>query len=133
MAKTKNIRGVPGNLALSYLSTMGYYENGYMGDWVMKTFKNLDIIKIKVDILNDMIYPKEANIRPLLSNLSKLRSILKNELMNHGFEMNFIIRAEMNFEKLDENMLKCYPILEDKNGKAYYPKKPIIEYCCEIK
>ena len=68
MAKTKNLRGVPGNLAFSYLSTLGYYENGYMADWLIRTFDKLNITQIKIDILNETIFPKEAQIKPLLSD-----------------------------------------------------------------
>lgn len=34
MAKAKNLNGLPGNLAFSYLSTLGYYDGGYMAVWI---------------------------------------------------------------------------------------------------
>ena len=37
MGKTRNLNGTPGNLALSYLSTLGYYDGGYMADWLSGT------------------------------------------------------------------------------------------------
>ena len=127
MPKTKNLRGIPGNLALSYLSTLGYYEDGYMSDWIIRMFNKLDIREIKIDILNEKIFPETATIKPLLSDLPKLKDILKRELKNNDFDKEFIVKAELNFEQLDKQTLKCFPILEDKNGKLYFPKKAIIE------
>ncbi|WP_121935794.1 hypothetical protein [Faecalibacter macacae] len=127
MAKTKNLRGIPGNLALSYLSTLGYYENGYMADWLIRTFDKLNITQIKIDILNETIFPKEAQIKPLLSDIKKLKLILENELNKNEFEKGFIKNAEFHFEKIGEKTIKCNSFLEDINGKLYYPKKPIIE------
>mgnify|MGYP007068585623 CR=1 FL=1 len=34
MVKAKNLNGLPRNLAFSHLSTLGYYDGGYMADWI---------------------------------------------------------------------------------------------------
>lgn len=127
MAKAKNLRGIPGNLADSYLSTLGYYENGYMADWLIRTFNNLNIPEIKIDILNELIVATEAAIKPLLSDLRKLKGILRAELHNNQFDLEFIVRAEFHIERIGLKTIKCNPVLQDKNGKLYYPKKAIIE------
>ena len=131
MPKTKNLRGIPGNLALSYLSTLGYYEDGYMSDWIIRMFNKLEIREIKIDILNEKIFPETATIKPLLSDLPKLKEILNKGLKNNNFDKEFIVKAELNFEQLDKKTLKCLPILEDENGKLYFPKKAIIEQSYE--
>lgn len=137
MGKKKNLNGIPGNLALSYLSTLGYYDGGYMSDWLIFVATNNNIIEIKVDILNNKIEPNEADIKPLKHDLEKLRTILRTELSKNGFEMNFIKKAIMKFEiPIDHPKFKptvfCYPFIQDEDGRIYKPKKPIIEMGDEL-
>tara|TARA_B110000967_G_C18727692_1_gene480991 strand:+ start:172 stop:669 length:498 start_codon:yes stop_codon:yes gene_type:complete len=137
MGKTRNLNGTPGNLALSYLSTLGYYDGGYMADWLNFISRDKNVKKIDIDILNEKIEPEEANIKPLKADLKKLREILKKDLSNSGFEMNFIKKAVMKFEiPIDnprfKNTVYCYPFIEDENGKIYKPKKRIIETAYEV-
>jgi hypothetical protein len=137
MGKTRNLNGIPGNLALSYLSTLGYYDGGYMADWLNYIARDKNIKEIKIDILNSKIEPKETDIKPLKADLNKLKEILKKELTNNGFEMDFIKNAVMKFEiPIDnprfKNTVYCYPFLEDNNGKIYKPKKRIIETAYEV-
>lgn len=137
MTKTKNLNGIPGNLALSYLSTLGYYDGGYMADWINFIARKKQLKKIEIDILTNEIMPKEAAIKPLMSDLAKLREILKKNLFSNGFEPDFITKAIMEFEiPIDNtainNTIYCYPFLEDINGKIYKPKNRIIETAYEI-
>jgi len=137
MGKTKNLNGTPGNLAVSYLSTLGYYDGGYMADWLNFIAREKSIMKIEIDILNNKIEPKEADIEPLKADLKRLRGILKKDLSNSGFDMDFIKKAVMEFEiPIDnlriKNTVYCYPFIVDENGKIYKPKKRIIETAYEV-
>ena len=137
MGKTRNLNGIPGNLALSYLSTVGYYDGGYMADWLNFIARDKNIKEIVVDIINSSIEPEEADIKPLKADLEKLREILTKELSNNGFKMGFIRKAVMKFEIPIENprfknTVYCYPFIEDENGKIYKPKKRIIETAYEV-
>lgn len=137
MGKTRNLNGTPGNLALSYLSTLGYYDGGYMADWLNFIARDKNVKKIEIDILNDKIKPKEADITPLKADLKKLRGILEKDLSNSGFKLDFIKKAVMEFEiPIDnpriKNTVYCYPFIEDKNGKIYKSKKRIIETAYEV-
>ncbi len=137
MGKMRNLNGTSGNLALSYLSTLGYYDGGYMADWLNFIARDKNVKKIEIDILNDKIEPKEADITPLKADLKKLRGILEKDLSNNGLEMDFIKRAVMKFEiPIDnpriKNTVYCYPFIEDENGKIYQPKKRIIETAHEV-
>jgi hypothetical protein len=137
MGKTRNLNGIPGNLAMSYLSTLGYYEGGYMADWLNYIARNKNISNIEIDILNNKIEPIETDIKPLKADLNKLREILRTELSNNGFEMEFIKKAILKFDiPIDnprfKNTVYCYPLLEDSNGKIYEPKKRIIETAYEV-
>jgi len=55
MGKTRNLNGIPGNLALSYLSTLGYYDGGYMADWLNFIARDKNVKEIEIDILNSGI------------------------------------------------------------------------------
>ena len=137
MGKTRNLNGIPGNLALSYLSTLGYYDGGYMADWLNYIAREKNIKEIEIDILNSIIKPTETDIRPLKSDLNKLRGILNKELSTNGFETDFIKKAVMKFEiPIDnprfKNTIYCYPFIEDETGKIYKPKKRIIETAYEV-
>jgi len=137
MGKTRNLNGIPGNLAMSYLSTHGYYDGGYMADWLNYIARKKNIKEIEIDILNSKIEPTETDIRPLKTNLNKLRGILNKELSIHGFETDFIKKAIMKFEiPIDnprfKNTIYCYPFIEDETGKIYKPKKRIIETSYEV-
>ncbi len=132
MGKTRNLNGLPGNLALSYLSTLGYYDRGYMADWLKHISIKLGINKIEIDILGKSITPKEAEIKPLLADLNKLNGIINQELTNNGFESNFLTKAVLRFDiPLDEKVVHCFPLLEDTNGKIYEPKNRITETAYE--
>ncbi|UKM66187.1 hypothetical protein GSB9_02766 [Flavobacteriaceae bacterium GSB9] len=137
MGKTRNLNGIPGNLALSYLSTLGYYDGGYMADWLNFIARDKNVKEIEIDILNNGISPEETDIKPLKADLKKLRGILERELSNNGFKMDFIKKAVMKFEiPIDnprfKNTVYCYPFIEDENGKIYKPKKRIIETAYEV-
>jgi hypothetical protein len=135
MAKAKNLNGLPGNLAYSYLSTLGYYDGGYMADWLNYIARDKNIIEIEIDILKKAINPKEAEIKPLIVNLEKLKGIIQTELKNNGFEMSFIKNAIMRFEipiNSPNPIIYCYPHLEDENGKIYKPKNRIAELAYEV-
>lgn len=132
MGKSKRLNGIAGNLALSYLSTLGYYNGGYMADWLNYIARKNNINEIEIDILNNSIKPKVTDIKPLKNDLNKLKNILRTELDNNGFEMDIIRYAFMKFEipinKIElKNTVFCTPIIEDITGKRYTSKNKIVE------
>ncbi len=136
MGKNKNLNGLPGNLALSYLSTLRYYNDGYMADWLNFIAHEKNIKEINIDILNNKIEPEMADIKPLKAYLNDLRKIIEKELLSNGFEINFIKHAKLEFQiPIDDsefrNTVYCNPILEDINGKIYKTKKRIVEIAYE--
>ena len=60
MGKTRNLNGIPGNLASSYLSSTGYYDGGYMADWLNYIARDKNVKEIEINILNNQIEPKEV-------------------------------------------------------------------------
>ena len=135
MPKTKNLNGLPSNLASSYLSTFGYYNGGYMADWINFIARDKNVGKITIDVLNKRIEPKVTEIKPLLAYLDKLKGIVNKELENNGFERDFIKKAVLNFEIPIESKVRtitCYPELTDENGKKYNVKNGIVETAYEV-
>ncbi len=136
MRKNKNLNGIPGNLALSYLSTLRYYNGGYMADWLNFVAHEKNIKNITIDILNNKIEPEGADIKPLKAYLNDLRKIIEKELLSNGFKITFIKRAVLEFQiPIDDfkfrNTVYCNPVLEDVNGKIYKTKKQIVEIAYE--
>ncbi len=134
MAKAKNLNGLPGNLAQSYLSTLGYFDGGYKADWINAIAQENKISELEIDILNKRIVPKQFEVKALLHDLEKLKNIISVELENNGFEMSFIKSATLKFEIpiLETNStIYCFPQIEDKNGKVYKPKNRIVETAYE--
>jgi hypothetical protein len=131
MAKSRNLNGLPGNLALSYLSALGYYHCGYMSDWINYVARKHNLKEVEIDILNQKVRPEIAEIKPLIYGLKKLNLIISTKLEENDFEQNFIKKAIMNFKiPIDspkfKNTIYCFPFLEDENGKEYKPKKRLI-------
>ena len=96
----------------------------------------MKIYDIKIDVLNDNVEPKICQAKPLIIWNKDLREIIYKILDENGFERNFIIRAELRFEirsnkSIKNNIVKCYPEIEDKNGKIYKLTNPIIEQAYE--
>ena len=134
MAKAKNLNGLPGNLAQSYLSTLGYYDGGYMADWINYIAQENKISELEIDILNKTIVPKVFEVEALLHDLEKLKNIIAVELKNNGFESSFIKNATLKFEipiHEKNSTVYCFPELEDENGKVYKPKVRVVETAYE--
>lgn len=131
VASTKRIKGIPGNLANSYLSTYGHYYGGYMADWINYLTRLNNVERIEIDILNKTILPAHLETPALLIDLTKLQGILEHELNNIGFEMSFIQKAVMKFEvpihDLRARAVYCTPFLVDVNGKIYKPKRRVVD------
>jgi hypothetical protein len=126
----RNLKGLPGNLALSYLSTT-YNGNGLMSDWINYIAQNNEFTEIEVDILNKKVLPKEAESKPLLHSVEKLRGMIKSNLTKNGLDVSFITKAIMRFEiPLDDSgvtpEIYCFPFVEDETGEIYKGKKKII-------
>jgi hypothetical protein len=137
MPKRRTLNGIPGNLAQSYLSTLGYYDGGYMADWINYIARENNLSEIEIDIITEKIEPKEANIKALKSGLKKLNGILTKELTIKGYEKSFIKKAKMKFEIPITNprikkTIYCYPFLVDQDGNIYKPKKRIVETAYEV-
>ena len=128
----RNLSGLPGNLALSYLSSKGCEGYGNIADWIHYAAVKNDLTEITVDILNNTTIPEEAKIPHLVSPLGKLRSMIISNLRKHKIEATFITKATLRFEipankENEEALVFCYSEIEDKEGKIYKGKKKVTE------
>lgn len=123
MAKRRNLNGLPHDLTKSYFGTLRYVGNGYMADWIWNAARNLRVDTVTLDILNGTIDPREMEKLPLLHHLNDLKNILDKELVQNGFQTDFIVRAKIRVEIPDRNIypkiLYCFPELMDKEGRLY--------------
>ena len=124
----RNLSGLPGNLALSYLSSKGCEGYGTMADWLHYAATKNELTEITVDILNNTTIPEEAKIPHVINPLGKLKEMIATNLKKHSIEASFITKATLHFEILgDEKTVSCFSEIEDKDGKKYKGKKKITE------
>lgn len=124
----RNLSGLPGNLALSYLSSKGCEGYGAMADWLHYAAKNNNIKEITVDVLNETTLPSEAKIPHLINPLPKLKEMISTNLKKHNIEASFITKAILRFEvDMDGRQVVCFSEIEDQGGKTYRGKKKITE------
>lgn len=124
----RNLSGLPGNLALSYLSIKGCKGYGSMADWLHYAAKNNNITEITVDVLKETTLPSEAKIPHLINPLSKLKGMISTNLKKHDIEASFISKATLRFEvDVDGMQVVCFSEIEDQEGKIYRGKKKITE------
>lgn len=121
----RNLNGLPGNLALSYLSTLGCEGHGYMTDWIHHVAKKNNITELVVDIIEKKVTPKEAEMPHLVHSLGKLQEMITSNLKKHEVENAFITKATMRFEITNEEVF-CFPQMENKEGEVYKGKKKIV-------
>ena len=123
MPKRRNLNGLPHNLTKSYFSTLRYYGNGYMADWLVNAARNLRVDTVTLDILNSTIDPVQMEKLPLLYHLRDLKNILYKELIKNGFAEDYIVSAKIRVVIQNNGIyprtLYCYPEMIDVHGNHY--------------
>lgn len=94
-----------------------------MGDWLLKAARRLNLKTASLNVIDATFNPVELNLHPLTLNAKTLKQIIDKELINNGFDTDFIIQAKIDFEFPDPNIYRttiyCFPILVDKEGREY--------------
>ena len=131
MPKRRNLNGIPHNITHSYFGTERYYSRGYMGDWLLNAVRQLRLTNASLNVLESSFTPKELDIYPLKLNAKALKDIIEKELINNGFDTDFIMEAHIDFQfPNSEHSIRriyCYPYLIDKEGGRYEPGRIIVE------
>jgi hypothetical protein len=126
MGKRRNLNGLPNSLVESYLSTLMYFDNGYMACWIWKRASELEITEIEIDIINGTTKPPKFKSKPIVAYLGQLRGIISKTLLSNGFDPSFIDSAKFKvwITKQDAvlRQVSCQGIVEDIDGRIYEGK-----------
>lgn len=126
MSKRKNINGIPNNLIQQYFSTLFYWNGGYMADWIWSASTEKNVSEIEIDILNKKVLPNTIEIKQITTYLDRLKTTISKELINNGFEEDFIVSAKFDIyisEKFrTQKLLTCIATLIDKEQRIYKSK-----------
>ena len=121
MARIKSLNGLPNEIVQKYISTMMYYDKGYMPDWINKRLKELNISNAEIDILNGTSVPSEFIIEPIIYYFPKLRDHMQRRLIQFGFESNYITQGifKINITNMDAafSSISIQCILTTKEGR----------------
>ena len=123
MPRRKNLNGIAHNITRSFFGTERYYSCGYMGDWLLKAARRLNLKTATLNVLEGTFIPHELNLHPLTLHAKTLKKIIHTELKNNGFDAEFIVEAKIDFQFLDPNIYRttiyCFPVLIDQKGRQY--------------
>ena len=122
MSKPKLINGLPHDLVQSFFSTLRYWEKGYMSDWIVNASVELKINKIRIDINNKVVEPKEIEITPILYHINELERTIEKVILNAGLTRDFIRQAYFEIDILEDRFLRCKTIVIAENGKIIQTK-----------
>ena len=121
MGKRKNINGLPNNLIQQYFSTLFYWNDGYMADWIWNASTEKGINEIEIDILNQIVSPTSINIKQITTYLDRLKNTIDKELINNGFQTDFIVFAKFDIfissRYKIQRLLTCTATLIDKEQR----------------
>lgn len=94
-----------------------------MADWIWHTATKNNIDTVEIDIINEKINPPAVQIRPIVSQLHRLRETIKNVLTSNDFPPDFIVQATFQIKILKDSKrpryLEIKSITVDKHGKIY--------------
>jgi len=131
MPRRNNLNGIAHNITKSFFGSERYYSCGYMGDWLLKAARLLNLKTASLNVFDATFNPSELNLHPLTLNAKTLKQIIDKELINNGFDTDFIVEAKIEFEFPDPNICRttiyCFPILTDKEGRQYKPGRIVEE------
>jgi hypothetical protein len=123
MASTKKLHGLPNNLVQQFFSTLFYYDKGYMADWIWNTATQNNVESVDIDIINGTVTPTSVQIKPIVSQLDRLRDTIKAVLTSNEFPVDFIVKAnlyvKLSKDSKTQRFLEVKGVAVDKNGKVY--------------
>ena len=125
MPKINRLKGLPNTITQQFFSTTFYYSKGYMADWVFNVASEKNVNEITIDFWNNSIEPSELEIKPILSQLSRLKETVWRTLKSQNFESDFIRNGilKVKMGKTGYRYLYCKTILIDKNGIEHIGKE----------
>ena len=124
--RRRNLNGLPNSLVQKYLSTLMYYNKGYMACWIWKRAAEKGIVELEIDIINETTNPAEMKSKAIVAYLDQLRETISQTLLSNDFDSDFITKAKFKIwiSKQDAalNQISCQGIVEDVEGRIYEGK-----------
>ncbi len=90
MSRIRSINGLPNEVTQKYISTLMYFDKGYMMDWISKSLKELNIDFAEIDLFTESSRPNDFITKPIKVYFKELRSHIKKRLVQNGFESDYI-------------------------------------------
>jgi|WetSurMetagenome_2_1015567.scaffolds.fasta_scaffold932636_1 hypothetical protein len=127
MPSKKLIKGLPNNLIQQYFSTLFYYSDGYMSDWIWNTAIQKNHTQLTIDIINKTVRPADLQIKPIVAYLDILQETISKTLTSLGFDKDFIVDAKFDISISQRfkihKLLTVEATIMDKDGRIYKSKK----------
>jgi len=126
MGKRRNLNGLPNSLTQRFMSTLFYFDGGYMPDWIWETGMKYKTRKFKINILTNTFEPSEIQCPPIQHRLANLRTDISNTLSRERFDSDFIKEAYFIVELPEQystlRMISCQAILHDSDDRKFIGK-----------
>jgi hypothetical protein len=120
MPSKKKLFGVPNDLIDSYFATDKYCVRWYMADWLWNAARVLKCPDVTLDIINQTHIPTEFNFHPFTYELAFLKQIVERNLIQNGFDKDFIIEAKIKVSiRPDSKKMTCSSWLIDRDNFKY--------------
>lgn len=90
MTRIRSLNGLPNEVTQKYISTLMYFDKGYMMDWIWKSLKDLKIDSTEIDLFTESSKPTNFISKPIKVYIKDLRSLIEKKLVQSGFEKEYI-------------------------------------------
>ena len=90
MARIRSLNGLPNEITQMYLSTLRYYDKGYMMDWIAKRLMELKINSVELDLYSESSTPINFISNPIKYYFKELRKHITKTLVSNGFDDKYI-------------------------------------------
>ena len=137
MTRIRSINGLPNEVTQKYISTLMYYDKGYMMDWIWKSLKELSIDYAEINLFTESSKPTDFITKPIKVYFNELRNHIEKRLVQNGFESDYISQGvlKIHISQLDQAFgsvsIQCLLTTKENRtirGKVYSEKTyPIAE------
>jgi len=137
MTRIRSINGLPNEVTQKYISTLMYFDKGYMMDWISKSLKELNVDSAEIDLFTESSRPADFITKPIKVYFNDLRNHIEKRLVQNGFESDYINQGvfKVHISELDQAFgtvsIQCLLTTKENRavtGKVYSEKTyPIAE------
>jgi hypothetical protein len=131
MTRIRSINSLPNEVTQKYISTLMYYDKGYMMDWISKSINELSIDSAEIDLFKESSRPTDFITNPIKVYFKELRNHIEKRLVQNGFESDYINQGvfKIHISELDQAFgnvsIQCLLTTKENRtltGKVYSEK-----------